>query len=1549
MATVINKSTAHIIDVLCEGRIQGPANEVDGSPDWAASTYFDEQQVRNSDGTYNIDGVIVRGRVGLDTTANALYNFVTGDTVQAETMVDTAITKTGGSVSRVITDSEVDHVDVTFSFPEGLLLATDGGRQKPVTIKYRITVQGSGGGDTETEVINSSITKRAYSEFRYQKQIEDIKQYGTAPWTIRCYRTTTDYEDSKAQMFNDLFKWYSYTEIKEVKLSYRRRAVVGTSIEAEDYGDNIPQNRVWKIKGELIKYPSNYTPSGTYPSAYSGVWDGTFSTGFCWNPAWVVYDILTNTTYGRGLDESLVDKWTLYSIAQYCDGEVTYKVNTRQSDGTYLETEVVQKRFTCNVVLSSRENALVVLNHLCSVFAGFPIWSQGLVSFSQDSPTTVSRIASAANVIDGLFTYEGTDLKQRTTVVKVGYNDIENFFRRETVILEDGPGIARYGYNPVDFFAVGCNNRNEAILRGKYFLYTNINQTELVRFKGGIQWADSIPGEIIGVQDPFYAGENWSGRIVSSTTTSITIDHPVTIAPATTYTLYFEQNTDNVTSKVLTNAPGTTSTLTWSGSLTAPQAGNNWIVSSTSLAIRKFRLIAVKENEDNTFDIVAAEYDANKYSLVEENVVVEVPIPTTQPVGILDPPTNITVESYSYLEGDSKNRKYAMRIDWTASADVRTQYYEIKYKKNDGQLEDLDITGDTSYVWEDVDAGTYDIYVRAKSLTARSSWLIYADFVMINETGNPNAPTNLRTSEGGEIFSGKDCHMVWDAPTDSTSIYDSYVDSSGVEIFVYSGNTGKIRDYKIEVYDTDTLTLRRTAFSGAENIREFIYTYEMNQEDFSGVPERNLTFMVYTVGLDALVSDDITRAVSNPAPDMSSTLPVITPRPKYLEVEWALNTDNDMQKYVILCDTNNPPTTEVGSVVHPVNRFEVFNVTYGTTYYVKVVPYDLFGVGVASQVPGGESPLIIPSIDIDVELSASITKTYSDATGYTGDIETLYNRDFDSDGISMDNPVDQYIKYSYGREDYFDRTAIWCSNANPQVYISYSLDDSTWYYLKAEADHTPDASGALIAASNEADAITNYWQLESGFNTALWPNNIVSRYVRLHFVNTNETQIYEFVPSRIVISELAAIESLSAISANIGTIINGVIQTDDYSASQGFKIDMDDKSIFLGGSSTPVMHFYRSGAINYLDITATVTFASGSTGYQNILDKPDSLSDINTGEGTALGHVSAWRHPSSITKIDGGDLYVGSRILLNEGGRATFGNSNVVIDTAGNHGSIVVAPDGGPASHNYCHLDEGDIKFYYWNGSTHLLYASMSRMESGIASANAVVTLPGVWKEQPEILLSPNTLSCYKASYSNQDQALQCYPTSITKTGLTYKFTATAQLGLAAGSVGGTGTGITTSTTTDFYTPEKALATNTRKIVVTVKGQGYKWVSSELPEDHTFRKYFQISTYTMYLYYYVNGAWKTLSAVHTANTSLDHTQTQTFTFTTETESYNITKYKCRYVHSAYKVNSTDSIYTGATNQGNGTLFTINNTGYTSNLVGSTALATGTVSWIAVGR
>jgi len=1181
---------ANIVDLIAEGEIGGPAND----NNWYKSTYLNEIPVQNPSSmveSYNYNGIVIVGNNGTE-TQESLPGF---SPIEVEEVVDTQVTLTGGPVTRTITDSNVNNVKVTISLP-ALISQENNGDKKRTTLQLRISITPDNGAGDKQVVISEDTSGKIYgkciSEYREQFTITNLQQYGSAPWVITVERITPD--SDTVNLINS-FKWYSYTTQIDTKLRYYDRAVVGLTINSSQFGNSLP-TRAYKINGRKIKVPSNYNVE---TRGYTGDWDGEFILGSSNNPAWVIYDLLTDPVIGLGdiIKEDMVDKWGLYSCGSYCDQSVSFSTMTINTSGSHSSSTGTEPRFSFNGVIETRAQALEVITHLCSVMRAYPIWTGGMLKFIQDRPIlTPARPVGLSNISPDGFEYEGISKRDKHTVVRASWNNPENFGKLDTLELVDENAIREFGYNELDFAAFGCTSRTEAIRRAKFILDTDINSREVVKFAGSMEFSDCVPGDLLAIQDEYYAGKSLEGRVISSTTTSLKLDRQIVFESGNTYTALISQPNSNAIERQLTNSAGTTDTLTWTSALpAAPQYEGMVIISSTNLSTRKFVVISISE-VDEYFNIVAIEYDSNKYDRIETGVVGEMPPPTTLLSSILIPPTNISVEGFTYTESDQDIRKFGIQIGWTLSVDPRTDSYELRYKPSDGAWRYLGSTRENSFDWRDTKGDTYDIGVRGKGAGMVSEWLTYTDFTMDDELTGLAPPTNLDTIDGDGIWSGADCTIKWDPSTGS-----EYNDSTV--------GTSNIGYYKVEVRKPDTTLIR--AFNTASKFdTTYTYTYQDNVND-NTTPLRTLLFFVYTVDVFDNPSEQYASlSASNPAPDMSSVVPTLESKFGYLKASWIISADKDISHYKVYVDTDDTPTTVHSIVNHPTNTLDINGLSADIDYFCQVEPYDLFGAGIKSLVSNAESIYQIPSINVDIELSESIIRTDSD-DNTTETMEKLYNGALSTDGISYTvSGTDKWIQYKYGIEDYFDRIGLWTGDANGKIYIAYSTDGENWTYLKAEADHTLDGDDMLLIASSQEDAATNYFQLISGKNYALFPNNLTAKYIRLYLTGSYTTTIYEFIPSRILISELAAIGHLSSYSANIGLIVSGRLQNDDGTTY----FDLDDNRLKLGTKFD-----YDDGD---LSINGTITVGTGSTGYTNLDDKPTTLNTINPTEYNTLSTAS---------------------------------------------------------------------------------------------------------------------------------------------------------------------------------------------------------------------------------------------------------------------------------------------------------------------------------------
>jgi predicted phage tail protein len=489
--TLFSKAVAGVVDLVSEGEIFGAVDR----DNIAKSIYFDEVVVQNEDGSFNFEGVTIQERLGTpeQTVVDGFQE------LESSVSINQEITDIS-SPTFTITDTNIDAIRVIVRLPSLLTQNTDNGDLLEHTVGFKIEVSEGDSGGTFTELLDLTITGKANSPYQKAYRIS-LKPYSGAdyPLVFRVTRTTQESEETTTQ---DQIFLDSYIELQEQRLRYPDSAYFAITVDSELFGGRIPR-RSYEIKGIKIQIPSNYDPD---TRVYSGIWDGTFSEGYCNNPAWILYDILTNSRYGLGDDISStqVDKAALYSIGQYCDEMV--------DDGSGGE----EPRFTLNAAITQRKEAFTVVNAITSAFRGMAFWSTGGVSFSIDQPKEASKLVGPANVIGGEFTYSGVALKARHSAVLVTWNDPADFYKQQIEVVEDTDLIYRFGWRQIELVAFGTTSRAQAIRMGKWLLDTEANETETVTYRTGFDHADTTPGQIIKISDPCRVGARLSGRILAT-------------------------------------------------------------------------------------------------------------------------------------------------------------------------------------------------------------------------------------------------------------------------------------------------------------------------------------------------------------------------------------------------------------------------------------------------------------------------------------------------------------------------------------------------------------------------------------------------------------------------------------------------------------------------------------------------------------------------------------------------------------------------------------------------------------------------------------------------------------------------------------------------------------------------------------------------------------------------------------------------------------------------------------------------------------------------
>lgn len=458
-------------------------------------------------------------------------------------------------------------------------------------------------------IYSTIVTINGKSTTGYKRS--HIIKLPTTSWStinIRVLRLTADSTSDK--LSNKTFL-ASYTKIIDSKLTYPNSAIVGIEFDASQFS-SLP-TRAYDVKLLKIQIPSNYDPIAR---TYTGIWDGTFKVAWSDNPAWCFYDLITNNRYGLGnlINSEYVDKSALYTIGRYCDALVPS--GKKDSSGN----DILEPRFTCNLYLQTREEAYKVLTNMASIFRGMLYWSNNQIVAVQDSPGDVFAQFNNADVIDGEFNYEGSSLKTRRSVALVTWNDPENAFKQTIEYVEDSEEVALNGIKETEIVAVGCTSRGQAHRVGKWLLYTEKSETEIVTFKTGLEGAQVYPGKIIRTSDSYRAGVRYGGRIISATASTVTLDAPLTINGTDTYAISNVMPDGSIHDATITDGAGTYTTVNISPEFST----KGWELSSTvytgdsfsiSTEISFGRAIAINDLGDKIYVIGGSEMKIFQYNL----------------------------------------------------------------------------------------------------------------------------------------------------------------------------------------------------------------------------------------------------------------------------------------------------------------------------------------------------------------------------------------------------------------------------------------------------------------------------------------------------------------------------------------------------------------------------------------------------------------------------------------------------------------------------------------------------------------------------------------------------------------------------------------------------------------------------------------------------------------------------------------------------------------------------------------------------------------------
>ncbi|QBH97149.1 host specificity protein J [Limnobaculum zhutongyuii] len=734
-----SKQKLSIIDMLCEGQIEGPVGGLRG-------VYLNKTQVQGDDGTNNFAGVNLQWVAGTQ-AQDYLSGFPSSEN---EVSVGSEV-KHATPIVRTITDVDIDRIRITVGV-SALYEITDKGDTYGSWVQMLVQV---GNGSIWRTVETVDINGKTRSQYLRSVIINDLP---ARPFNIRVVRTN---EDSTSSRLENKTLWSSYTEIIDTKLTYPNSAVVGLQFDSEQF-NGVP-SRQYLIDGLIVQVPDNYDPVNR---TYNGLWTGNFKPSWTNNPAWIFYDLVTNERYGLGkrLGQFGCDKFSLYIISQYCDQLV--------DDGFGGK----EPRMTCNAYITDQRQAKDLLDDLASVFRAIPVWDGLQMSCIMDRPSDPVWRYSNANVIDGKFSYSSSAQKARHTAVHVRYVDPNNGWETATEYVADDTLIARYGLNVSQVDAFGCTSRGQAHRAGKWILETERLEKQTVSFQVGREGIKHLPGDIIEVADNNFAGARIGGRIVSidDGKQTVTLDRDVVITDdEQAFFGYIDNN--GIPQKVQVFSHPEPNILVLGRAIDGMTDYGMWTLSTATIKPRLFRALGISEDE-GIYTISAIQHVPEKEGVVDNGTVFD-PDTNTLYSGRIPPVEHLQIEAMP----DSD--VFQIRMTWDTPRVMSGLVFDVKLMRED-MVHKREIVSDTEFLCGNLPLGNYSVAIRGKNPAGQ----LGTETTTVFEIGPPSLPDHLQVTVGNFNVTIK---PVVTKPTSLGTQYEFYKGMTEAEVIAQSNYLGR--------------------------------------------------------------------------------------------------------------------------------------------------------------------------------------------------------------------------------------------------------------------------------------------------------------------------------------------------------------------------------------------------------------------------------------------------------------------------------------------------------------------------------------------------------------------------------------------------------------------------------------------------------------------------------------------------------------------------------------------------------------------------------------
>lgn len=387
------------------------------------------------------------------------------------------------------TSDEVDAIRVDVTFPNGLLIVDEkSGKRKTNSVEIEVILQGLGGVLPDQAYLYPSapnnvwtrkvtISAKQGTALRRSIAIDGLREQ---KYRVKVRRTKAE---NTSQFHAESVYLTDINEIINERVRYKHTALLGLKIKLTDQLNGVP-NVTYINRGIKIKVWNTAT----------NAWVRKASS----NPAWIVYDILTNTRYGGNVPESQIDLYKFREWAKFCDeNDLDFNGVIDGSASLWDAMQPVLRVGHAKLVMMGTKYTLAI-----------------------EKPDTPVMMFSQANIIKGTFSNEWLSMSDRTNEVEIRYYDKNDNYKQRSVKLYDEQAISRGQVQRMSSLTLpGVTDAKQAQYEAMLALNLNKYIRQTVSFDAYIDSIACTIGSVIYVQHDMPKW-GYSGRIRPGSTTS---------------------------------------------------------------------------------------------------------------------------------------------------------------------------------------------------------------------------------------------------------------------------------------------------------------------------------------------------------------------------------------------------------------------------------------------------------------------------------------------------------------------------------------------------------------------------------------------------------------------------------------------------------------------------------------------------------------------------------------------------------------------------------------------------------------------------------------------------------------------------------------------------------------------------------------------------------------------------------------------------------------------------------------------------------------------